>query len=91
MKYTLTFTTKGGRREDRKFSELHGPSNDLCKFYSPTDFKIEIRCSTEEAEIFEAETKIELDSDVPSEANFAALVNWLRDNAGLKVSGMYEK
>jgi hypothetical protein len=51
--------TKGGRTEADKFSECHGPSNQLEQYHSPS-FETTIRCSTDEREDFEREAEVSL-------------------------------
>lgn len=82
--------TAGGRRENRRFSESHGPSNDLCKFHSPGQ-EVTVECSLDEVGEFESETAVRTESDVLPADQFAKLVQWATKNAKLKVFGAFER
>lgn len=90
MKIQTVLDTKGGRRERKRFSEMHGPSNDEQHVYSP-DGAIKVYCSTDEMEEFERDSETKIDSDVLEARQFIKFVAWMQLDCGLKLSGVFEK
>lgn len=90
MKITTVLATKGGRACVRRFSREHGPCSDEMNLFSPCG-TIRIDCSQPEVEEFERDTGTKLDTDVLRGKDWAAVVGWMRDNAGLRVAGAFDK
>jgi hypothetical protein len=80
--------TKGGRTEVNKFSECHGPSNQLERYHSPS-FETTIRCSTDEREEFEREVEISLTADQFEVPTFEQLAKWCAANCQLNLFGVF--
>ena len=82
--------TREGRKLSRVDDSLHGPPNELEKYYSPNG-EIELLCSTDEREDCEAATDIFLPSDVLDPDQFARLCAYMTANHKLKLFGVFPK
>jgi hypothetical protein len=84
---SLTFTTEGGRKLLGGNLDAVRASGDHPKLerYFDEAGTAELACCTDEREDFERETSRELGSDTLTAEDFASLVNWMADNATLRV------
>ena len=83
------YETRDGARLSRQSNE-HGDPRDLERYWSPGG-ELKIRCSTGEREDFERDTELKLTSDVLSADEFERLFRWLKENARLRLFGIFTR
>jgi len=88
MKINTILETDGGRTESKRFSECHGPSDQLEQYHSPS-FETTIRCSASDREEFERKTQIRLNADQLDVPSFKRLAEWFGANCRLKLFGVF--
>ena len=85
MKTSVVMETKDARKMNRR-GLLR---DDLETYYSPL-LEVSVHCSTSEREECERDQGRDVcAADVLTADAFAVLCTWLKDNAGLKLSGVY--
>jgi hypothetical protein len=88
MKTSLILETKDARRLNRRDLSLRTPAG-VESYFSPLR-EIECQCSTAEREECERDQGREIcASDVLEADAFAVLCTWLKDNAALKLHGVF--
>ena len=83
------YETTEGRKLARKSNEQGDPAG-LERYWSPGG-ELKIRCSTDEREDFEGDTELRLNSDVLTAGEFERLFRWLKDNARLRLFGIFTR
>jgi hypothetical protein len=81
----VTMATRDGAKLIRKQRPERRPDDDLVNHFSPAQ-EIQVFCTVEEIEDFEAHTEVRLDADIIDDPTaFGKLVEFLSNDFGLKV------